>query len=63
MKTQDQISQMLGISQSAVSLIMSGKRAVTWPVAVKLAALFPGKSITEWKKAQPEDIRRAFLLL
>jgi len=55
---QKQISIILGIHQSDVSRILSGARKVSWPLAEKLADLFPGKSIREWKQATPEELRR-----
>jgi len=60
MKTQAQISQILGFSQPTINLVLTGKRPVSWPLAEKLANLFPHKTIQDWKAAKPEDIIRAF---
>jgi plasmid maintenance system antidote protein VapI len=60
--TQEQISKHLGFSQPTINLTLSGKRKVSWPMAVKLAELFPGRTVEQWKGATPEQIKRAFAL-
>jgi plasmid maintenance system antidote protein VapI len=57
---QKHISKQLGISQTMVSMILAGKRPVTWPLAVKLSELFPGKSLMQWKESGPDDLMKAF---
>jgi plasmid maintenance system antidote protein VapI len=60
---QIQIAEKLGISQAMVSLILAGKRPITWPLAVKLSDLFPGKSLRQWKEAGPDDLMKALRTL
>ena len=60
MMTQTQISKILGCSQSAVNLTLTGKRSVSWPLAQKLSGIFPGKTIQQWKNATPTELKRAF---
>jgi len=50
----------LGYHKSTISLFLNGKRAVSWPLAEKLAEIFPAKTVQQWKKSSPEDLRRAF---
>jgi DNA-binding XRE family transcriptional regulator len=61
--TQEQISKTMGFSQPTISLTLAGKKKVSWPMAVKLAELFPAKTVEQWKVAKPEQIRRAFSFL
>jgi plasmid maintenance system antidote protein VapI len=63
MKTQMEIAEILGIHQSEVSRLLNGKIPVRWPLAEKLADLFPNKSLREWKYATPGQIKRAFSFL
>ena len=58
--TQNKIAKALDVSQPFIHRIITGKDPVTWPLAEKLSDLFPGKSIKEWKRSGPEDIKRAF---
>jgi plasmid maintenance system antidote protein VapI len=58
---QKYISQRLGVSQTMVSLILAGKRPITWPLAEKLSDIFPGRSVREWKYAKPVEVKKAFL--
>lgn len=58
--TQPQIAQTLGVSQSFVSQLLTEKKKVSWPLAEKLSDLFPGKTIQQWKRATPEDLKQAF---
>jgi plasmid maintenance system antidote protein VapI len=60
---QKNISRILGISQPLLSMVINGRRDVSWPLAVRLTELFPGKTIQQWKDATPEDLRRAFAQL
>jgi len=62
MKNKD-ISNTLNVSETLVSRLLTGQRKVSWPMAEKLSDLFPGKSIKEWKKAEPEDLKNAFAQL
>jgi hypothetical protein len=57
---QKHICKRYGLSPAIVSLTLSGKRAVSWPWAIKLAEDFPGKTVVQWKEATPEDLKRAF---
>jgi plasmid maintenance system antidote protein VapI len=63
MKTQEQISKALGFSQPTINLVLTGKRKVSWPMAVRLAELFPAKTVEQWKNATPDQLRRAFSFL
>jgi DNA-binding XRE family transcriptional regulator len=63
MMTQTDIAKHLGFSQPTINLTLSGKRKVSWPLAERLAEVFPGKSIKEWKHAKPSEIRAAFKFL
>jgi plasmid maintenance system antidote protein VapI len=60
---QKNISRILGASDAFVSMILNGKRAVSWPLAARLSDIFPGKTTQQWKQATPEDLRRAFAQL
>ena len=60
---QKQISKIMGTTDAYISMIFLGRRPVSWPMAERLSELFPGKSIKEWKKANPDEVRRAFSLL
>ena len=55
------ISSTIGITEQYLSMLLIGKRPVSWPLAERLAELFPGRTIHQWKSATPEDIKRAFL--
>jgi hypothetical protein len=46
-----------------MSEILSGKHPISRPLAEKLADEFPEKTYSEWRKATPEDLRRAFAQL
>jgi len=61
--TQQKIAETLGVSQPFINQIINDKKAISWPLAEKLADLFPGKTIQQWKSATPDDLRRAFKLL
>jgi plasmid maintenance system antidote protein VapI len=63
MMTQEQISKTLGFSQPTISLTLAGKKKVSWPMAERLAEMFPGRSIKQWKNATPDQIRAAFSFL
>jgi len=41
-------------------MLFNGERKVSWNMAEKLSDLFPGKSISEWKRSNPEEFRAAF---
>ena len=43
-----------------LSMLINGERKISWPLAEKLADLFPGKSIRDWKNSGPEELKRAF---
>ncbi|WP_156887649.1 hypothetical protein [Desulfotignum balticum] len=60
---QQHICKRYGLSPATVSLTLSGKRPVSWPLAVKLSEDFPAKTTQQWKDASPEDLRRAFAQL
>jgi len=58
--TQQKIAQALTVSQPFINRVLRGKSPVSWPLAEKLAELFPGKSMKEWKYSGPEELKRAF---
>ncbi|RLB94616.1 MAG: hypothetical protein DRH26_00680 [Deltaproteobacteria bacterium] len=59
MKNKD-IAIALNISDALVSRLLSGERKVSWPLAERLSKMFPGRSISEWKRVNPEEIKRVF---
>jgi plasmid maintenance system antidote protein VapI len=60
MKSRKEISNHFGISEQYLSMLFNGERKVSWNMAEKLSDLFPGKSISEWKRSNPEEFRAAF---
>ena len=58
--TQQNIAKLLNVSQPFINQVMTGKKSVSWPLAERLSDLFPGKTMREWKKSSPDDIKRAF---
>ena len=60
MRTQKQISKQLGISETYLSILLSGERKVSWPLAERLSKKFPGRSISEWKRVSPGELKQAF---
>ncbi len=62
MKSRKEISQRLGMTEQYLSMLLKGRK-VSWPLAEKLSDLFPGKTIQQWKKASPEDLKNAFAQL
>jgi plasmid maintenance system antidote protein VapI len=61
--TQIQMAKTLKITPAYMSEILSGKHPISRPLAEKLADEFPEKTYSEWRKATPEDLRRAFAQL
>ncbi len=60
MITQNDIAKHLNVTDSTISYIFTGKRSISWPLAVKLAKEFPGKDVVGWKNATPEELWKAF---
>jgi plasmid maintenance system antidote protein VapI len=60
MKSRKEISNHFGISEQYLSMLFNGERKVSWNMAEKLSDLFPGKSISEWKRSSPAELKRAF---
>jgi len=54
------ISNTFGITEQYLSMLLNGERKVSWPIAEKLSDIFPGKSISQWKRATPKELRQAF---
>lgn len=54
------IANILGITEQYLSMLLSGKRQVSWRLAERLAELFPVRTIQGWKIATPEELNRAF---
>ena len=62
--TQNDIAAAIGtVDRTYVNKLLKGKRTVSWPIAARLAELFPGRTIQQWKKATPDDLKRAFAQL
>lgn len=57
---QKHTAQIFKVSDSYISRLLSGEREVSWKFAVKLTDMFPGKSLKDWKKSTPEELRKAF---
>jgi len=57
---QKKISKYLGIDETLLSRLLTGKRQVSWPLAEKFSQIFPGKSISQWKRATPEELKQTF---
>ncbi len=51
------------LDQARISRILRNLEPVAWPFALALSQEFPGKTIQQWKKATPEDIKNAFAQL
>jgi plasmid maintenance system antidote protein VapI len=61
MMTQSDIAEAIGgVDRSYVNKLLSGARKVSWPMAAKLANLFPDRTIQQWKSAEPSDLEKAF---
>jgi len=56
---QKQIGKLLGIRQPHVSMILNGKRKVTYTMAERLFELTHIKE-SFWMKAGPEELKEAF---
>jgi plasmid maintenance system antidote protein VapI len=54
--TQTYKAQYLGIAQSYMNQIFTGKKPVSWKLAHKLSERFPQKNIEWWKMANPSQI-------
>ena len=59
---QKNISKILGISDPLLSMILSGKRNISYRMAKKLNQLTRIEK-DFWMEASPEELRRAFKLL
>ena len=57
MKTQAYIAKKLKVSQPFINYVLNGKRPVSWPLAERLADLYPERDIKAWKNATPEEIK------
>ena len=51
------------LDQARISRILRGEEAVSWLFAENMAQEFPKKSISEWKRATPEELKKAFAKL
>ena len=60
MFTKTTIAKAIGISSSSLSYIISGKREIPYPTAVKLAILYGG-TINYLRKANYLDIETAYI--
>ena len=61
--TQIKMAETLGVTPAYISQILNDKLPLSWKLADKMAELFPGKTIKEWKNATPTQIRKAFSFL
>lgn len=50
----------LKITQPRISRIVNGKEDISYPLAVALNALFPEKTVKEWKLSPGADFEQAF---
>lgn len=57
------MADILGITPAYMSELLSGKHPISWKLADKLSDLFPGRTIRQWKSADPETLKRAFAQL
>jgi transcriptional regulator with XRE-family HTH domain len=57
---QKEIAQKLGISESYLSLIFSGEKPISRPLAEQLSVIFPKKDFKYWRKATPMKLLKAF---
>lgn len=57
---QEDFGAMLGIPQCRVSRLLNGAEEVSFPLAVKLDQLFPGRGIMGWKTAAAKDVQRLY---
>jgi len=60
MKSRKQISTTFGISEQYLSMLLAGKRPVSWPLAAIMSERFPGKTIQQWRNATPKELEVAF---
>jgi plasmid maintenance system antidote protein VapI len=58
--TQNDFAELLGIDQPRASKLLKGIEKVSFPLAVELARLFPGRDIIGWKNATPTDLTRLY---
>lgn len=58
---QKTIAQILNRDPSEICRLLSGKRQVSWPLAVTLSELMPGRTIEQWKRSTPAELERSFL--
>jgi len=63
MTSRKYIAFTLNITEQYLSMILTGKRKVSWEVASRLTEIFPGKTIQQWEKLEPEELKRACILL
>jgi len=54
-----QIAEEIGVDKGNLSKTFSGKRKVSWSLALKLSKMFPEKGVEAWKEATPEEIKTA----
>ena len=59
---QNNIKETLGVSNALISMILSGKRSISYRMAKKINAI-TGKEITWIMEASPEKLRDVFKLL
>ena len=55
------MAMQIGISPSYLSLVLSGKKEISRPLAEKLSTLFPNKDFFFWRSADPSEIINSFL--
>jgi plasmid maintenance system antidote protein VapI len=62
MMKQKHIAKQIGISEALLSMILSGKRSITYPLSKKLKKITKINE-TFWMEATPKEIKRALRLL
>jgi plasmid maintenance system antidote protein VapI len=59
---QKNISKLLGVTDAFISMVLSGKRSISYPMAKKLNALTRIEK-DFWMEANADELRKAFKLL
>jgi DNA-binding XRE family transcriptional regulator len=49
----------IGVSPSLLSKIFLGRRQLSWPLAARLASIFPARTTEQWRQSSPGEIKRA----
>jgi len=55
--TQTYQAQVIGILPPHLSMILNGKKKISWELAEKLSTIFPDTSLQWWRYANTEQIK------